>query len=100
MKHRVLIKDYGFNEYIAVEGCGEIVVGGIDMRVFLSDMKLPNIFYKDDYRGKEMDVELKILEWDVIRVGIKKKMILYLSEEDALVPHFLFDLLERLWRKR
>ena len=90
MRHRVLIKDYGFNEYTAAEGWGEIVVDGIELRVFITGMKLPHILYKDDYRGKEIDVEIAILEHDVMTVGIRKKMILYLSEKDALVPHYLF----------
>ena len=66
MRHRVLVKDYGFNEYTGAEGWGEIVVNGIELRVFITCMKLLHILYKDDYRGKEIDVELAISEHDVM----------------------------------
>ncbi len=90
MRHRVLIKDYGFNEYTAAEGWGEIVVNGIELRVFITGMKLPNILYKDDYRGKEIDVELKILPGYVSLIDIERKMLLLLTRKDVLVPKYLF----------
>ena len=90
MRHRVFIKDYGFNEYTAAEGWGEICVGGIELRVFIGGMKLPDILYKNDYRGKEIDAELKILAGYVSVIDIENKMHLLLTKRDILVPKYLF----------
>ena len=53
-------------------------------------MKLPHILYKDDYRGKEIDVELKILSGYVSLIDIERKMLLLLTMKEVLVPKYLF----------
>jgi len=90
MRHNVIIKDYGFNEYTIAEGWGNIIVGNVELRVFIGGMKLPNILYKEDCRGKEMEVDLRILSGYITAIEIKKKTILRLTREDTLVPKYLF----------
>jgi len=53
-------------------------------------MRLVHLLYKENYRGKEIEAELKILPGYVDPVDIKKKMILELTGKDKLVPKYLF----------
>ncbi len=86
MIYRVKIKDYTL---LHGEGHAHIAIDDRIFHVFIPFGKMYSKLIQENYRDVELEVNISVLVGYLRRVDIKRKMILELTEKDAIAPDYL-----------